>query len=63
MFVTLLGRAFESELGHPDLMSWLPWALVFDISPIVEGILGIVAGRLTGDKPVYCSDCFSQMRQ
>lgn len=46
IFVTLLGRAFESELGHPDLMSWLPWALVFDISPIVEGILGIVAGRL-----------------
>ena len=43
IFMTLLGRAFESELGGLD---WLPWALVFDISPIVEGILGIVAGRL-----------------
>ena len=46
MWLTFLGRAFESELGNPDLMSWLPWALVFDISFIVEGILGIVAGRL-----------------
>ena len=46
IFVTLLGWAFESELGDPDLMSWLPWALAFDTFPIIAGIFGIIAGRL-----------------
>ena len=46
MFVTLFGWAFESELGDPDLMSWLPWALAFDTFPIIAGIFGIIAGRL-----------------
>ena len=46
IFATLLGIAFESELGDPDLMSWLPWALAFDTFPIITGIFGINAGRL-----------------
>ncbi len=46
MFMTFLGFAFESELGDPDLMSWLPWALAFDTFPIIAGIFGINAGRL-----------------
>jgi len=46
IFVTLLGWAFESELGDPDLISWLPWALAFDTFPIIAGIFGIIAGRL-----------------
>ena len=46
IFVTLLGWAFESELGDPDLMSWLAWALAFDTFPIIAGIFGIIAGRL-----------------
>ena len=46
MLVTLLGISFESELGDPDLMSWLPWALAFDTFPIIAGIFGIISGRL-----------------
>ncbi len=46
MFVTFLSWAFEGELGNPDVWSWLPWALAFDTFPIIEGILGIVAGWL-----------------
>ena len=46
MFVTFLSWAFEGELGNPDAWSWLPWALAFDTFPIIEGILGINAGRL-----------------
>lgn len=46
MLVTLLGWAFESELGNPELMSWLPWALAFGTFPIIAGIFGIIAGRL-----------------
>jgi len=45
MFLTFLGWAFEGELGNPDAWSWLPWALAFDTFPIIEGILGIIAGR------------------
>ncbi len=44
MFVTFLSWAFEGELGNPDAWSWLPWALAFDTFPIIEGILGIIAG-------------------
>ena len=46
VFLTFLGYAFESELGDPDPLSWLPLAIAFDILPIFWGILGIVAGRL-----------------
>ena len=43
IFATLISWA---ELGHPGLMSWLAWALAFDILTIIQGIVGIVAGRL-----------------
>ena len=46
IIVTLFGLAYESELDHPDPMSWLPWALAFDTFPIIAGIFGINAGRL-----------------
>ena len=46
IFLTYLGLAFEGELGNPDPMSWLPWALAFDTFPIIAGIFGINAGRL-----------------
>ena len=46
IFFTLLGYAYEFELGDPDPMSWLPWAIAFDTLLIFEGILGIAAGRL-----------------
>ena len=46
VFFTFLGYSFESELGRPDPLSWLPWAIAFDTLPIFWGILGIVAGRL-----------------
>ena len=43
IFATFISWA---ELGHPGLMSWLAWALAFDILIIIQGIVGIVAGRL-----------------
>ncbi|MFB3119796.1 MAG: hypothetical protein ACE1Y2_04635 [Stenotrophomonas maltophilia] len=46
IFLTFLGYAFEFELGHPDPLSWLPWAIAFDSLLVFEGILGIAAGRL-----------------
>ena len=46
MYLTFLGYAYEGELGHPDLMSWLPGALALDTMLIIQGILGIFAGRL-----------------
>ena len=46
IFFTLLGYAYEFELGNPDPMSWLPWAIAFDTLLIFEGILGIAAGWL-----------------
>ncbi len=46
IFLTFLGYAFEFELGHPDPLSWLPWAIAFDTLLVFEGILGIAAGRL-----------------
>ena len=46
VFLTFLGYAFEFELGHPDPLSWLPWAIAFDTLLVFEGILGIAAGRL-----------------
>ena len=45
-FLTFLGYAFEFELGSPDPLSWLPWAIAFDTLLVFEGILGIAAGRL-----------------
>ena len=45
-FFTFIGYAYEFELGDPDPMSWLPWAIAFDALVIFVGILGIVAGRL-----------------
>jgi len=41
-----LGYAYEFELGHPDPLSWLPWAIAFDALLIFKGILGIAAGWL-----------------
>ncbi len=29
IFLTFLGYAFEFELGSPDPLSWLPWAIAF----------------------------------
>ncbi len=46
IFLTFLGYAYEFELGHPDPLSWLPWAIAFDTLLVFEGILGIAAGRL-----------------
>ena len=46
IFLTFLGYAFEFELGSPDPLSWLPWAIAFDTLLIFEGILGIAAGTL-----------------
>ena len=46
VFLTFLGYAYEFELGHPDPLSWLPWAIAFDTLLVFEGILGIAAGRL-----------------
>ena len=46
IFLTFLGYAFEFELGSPDPLSWLLWAIAFDTLLIFEGILGIAAGRL-----------------
>jgi len=46
VFFTFFGYAYEFELGHPDPLSWLPWAIAFDTLLVFEGILGIAAGRL-----------------
>ena len=46
IFLTFLGYVFEFELGSPDPLSWLPWAIAFDTLLVFEGILGIAAGRL-----------------
>ena len=43
IFATFISWA---ELGHPGLMSSLAWALAFDILIIIQGIVGIVVGRL-----------------
>ncbi len=43
IFVTLLSWGV-APLGGSN--SWLPWALALDTMLIIEGILGIVAGRL-----------------
>ena len=46
IFLTLIGYSSEFELGSPDPLSWLLWAIAFDTLLIFEGILGIAAGRL-----------------
>ena len=46
VFFTYFSYIFESELGSPDLLSWLPWAIAFDTLYVFGGILGIAAGRL-----------------
>ncbi len=46
IFLTFLGYAFEFELGSPDPLSWLPWAIAFDTILVFCGILGVAAGRL-----------------
>ena len=46
VFFTYFSYVFESELGDPDVLSWLPWGITFDTVHIFGGILAIAAGRL-----------------